>query len=238
MNWIEKAAAASEALKRAATAEEEPDEPKQRRPRSEWGSGAAHPRTVCVCRLLNKANGRALVAKTTDLYNYGLLLFSRLRRNKHRNAELQRDFNEFGVDAFALQVLQGCAERMLEDVYNDWVRRLDAYNPMFGYNRTPRAYLASPEERAARAARQEEHWRNVKASKERRAARAARRQAKLARRALNFDQIPNRMSDRAAREAAKRPAPPPPAPKRVTPEDQARQWAREQGLDWDRLVTG
>lgn len=238
-DWLQQGAAALEAQRLAVLEEEELEHgPKLRRPRSEWGAGAGLKRTVCVCRLFNKGTGRSLVAKTTHLYNYGLLLMSRLRRGKHGNKALQLDYDRFGVDAFSLQVLQGCDERLLDDTFNEWVRRLDAYNPMFGYNRAPRHHLATPEERAARVVRQERHWKHVRAARARKAARAARRKAKLDRRVLKFDELPVRMSNRAAREAAKRPVPPALAPVKLDPEAAAREWARSVGLDWDRLVTG
>jgi len=62
-------------------------------------------RPMGVYRIRNLASGRALIGTSTDLPSILNRHRAQLRLNAHPGRALQADWNEFGADAFAFEVL-------------------------------------------------------------------------------------------------------------------------------------
>lgn len=101
-------------------------------------------RPMGVYRVRNTTDGRSLVGRSVDLPSILNRERAQLRLGAHRNAELQRDWNALGPNAFAFEVLDTLAPpeqpdydptedlRVLEAL---WLERLEPFGER-GY--TPR----------------------------------------------------------------------------------------------------
>lgn len=83
------------------------------------------------------ANGKIYVGQTTTLRTRRNVHFSELKRGLHRIEELQKDFNNYGKDAFVYEVLIKCKKKFLLSEENFWCNMLDTHNPERGYNIQP-----------------------------------------------------------------------------------------------------
>ncbi len=104
------------------------------------------PRPAGVYRIRNTVNGRTLVGSSVNLPAILNRHRSELRAGGHRNRELQKEWTEFGPDAFEFEVLDTLAEpdgpdydpsadlRALEEL---WLDKLSPYGER-GYNAPPR----------------------------------------------------------------------------------------------------
>ncbi len=111
-------------------------------------------RPMGVFQIRNTTNGRVLVAASHDLPAALNHHRAALRFGSHRNAELQRDWNALGPDAFAFEVLDTLAPPPPEDEpgYDPtedlqvlealWVDRLQPFGER-GYVRPPRVERAA-----------------------------------------------------------------------------------------------
>jgi hypothetical protein len=106
----------------------------------------ATPRPMGVYRVLNLRDGRALVGRSVDLPAILNRERSALRFGAHHIAELQRDWNALGPDAFAFEVLDTLppVERPGYDPSDDlrvlealWLERLEPWGG--GYTPRPPA---------------------------------------------------------------------------------------------------
>ena len=100
-----------------------------------------------VYRVRHIGTGRALVGRSIDLPSILNRERSQLRLGVHRNAALQRDWNEYGPDAFAFEVLDTLTPpdvpeydptddlKVLEAL---WLERLDPFDER-GYVRRPKS---------------------------------------------------------------------------------------------------
>jgi hypothetical protein len=66
-------------------------------------------RPMGVYQVRNSTNDRVLLGRSVDLPSILNRERAQLRLGSHRNAELQRDWNELGPDAFAFEVLDTLA---------------------------------------------------------------------------------------------------------------------------------
>jgi len=106
------------------------------------------PRPMGVYRILNSANGKALVGSSRDIPGKLNRHRAQLRLKAHGNEELQRDWEDFGPDAFAfetLDLLEPPREpgydptqdlEVLEDL---WLQKLQPFGDR-GYNRKGRRF--------------------------------------------------------------------------------------------------
>jgi hypothetical protein len=53
---------------------------------------------------------------------------------KHKNPDLQRDWNFYGAASFRFEVLEKCPENMLNEREIYWIAQYKATNPSIGYN--------------------------------------------------------------------------------------------------------
>jgi len=103
-------------------------------------------RPMGVYQVRNTRDGRVLVGRSVDLPAILNRERTALRFGGHRNAELQRDWNALGPDAFAFEVLDTLTPpeeapgydptddlRVLEEL---WLERLEPYDGN-GYMRRP-----------------------------------------------------------------------------------------------------
>lgn len=104
------------------------------------------PRPMGVYRVRNTTDGRSLVGRSVDLPAILNRQLAQLRLGVHRNAELQRDWNALGADAFAFEVLDTLErpERSDYDPSDDlrvlealWLERLEPFGER-GYTPRPR----------------------------------------------------------------------------------------------------
>jgi hypothetical protein len=102
------------------------------------------PRPMGVYRVHNTSSGRSLVGRSVDLPAMLNRERAQLRLGVHRNVALQRDWNQFGPDAFVFEVLDTLAPPDVPD-YDPtedlkvlealWLERLEPFDER-GY--TPR----------------------------------------------------------------------------------------------------
>ena len=102
-------------------------------------------RPMGVFRVYNAANDKSFVGSSTDLPAMLNRQRFQLELGSHPNRELQRDWNEWGADAFVIEVLDTLESseksqtsrldelRILEQM---WMERLEPYGER-GYNRPP-----------------------------------------------------------------------------------------------------
>jgi hypothetical protein len=95
-----------------------------------------------VYQIRNTKNQKVLVASTADLKTMNGKLFQ-LQMGSHKNGLLQQEWNEYGQDAFAFEVLEVLEEKKdgffdkkyeLEKLEDKWCGKLQPYGER-GYNR-------------------------------------------------------------------------------------------------------
>ncbi len=103
-------------------------------------------RPMGVYQIRNTANGKALVGSSKDLQSIFNRHRAALRMGSHQNRGLQKDWAEFGPDAFEFEVLDTLAPAERPD-YNPsddlkaleqlWLDKLSPYDER-GYNARPK----------------------------------------------------------------------------------------------------
>ncbi|MGI6034707.1 MAG: GIY-YIG nuclease family protein [Limnochordia bacterium] len=97
-----------------------------------------------VYQIRNTRNQKILVAATPDLKTINGKRFQ-LEMGSHMNKELQREWDEFGPDVFAFEVLEVLEEKKegyfnkkeeLKKLEAKWLERLEPYDEQ-GYNKRP-----------------------------------------------------------------------------------------------------
>ncbi len=96
-----------------------------------------------VIRITCQTNGKVFVAGFPNLKNKWLTQKMQLETGRHPNFALQKDWNEFGGDAFSYEVLEEIDTEDVADVRWEvkqlekaWLGRLNPYGET-GYNRPP-----------------------------------------------------------------------------------------------------
>lgn len=101
------------------------------------------PPDMGIYQVRNKKNGKVLLGRALDLH--GRLNSERfqLRNNLHMNRELQRDFNELGMENFSFDVLDRLPSKEspdhdhsqeLKELEEMWLNKLQPYAGK-GYNK-------------------------------------------------------------------------------------------------------
>jgi hypothetical protein len=105
------------------------------------------PRTMGVAVIRHTASGKAFVFANLDINALVNRYRTQLKFGGHANKDLQRDWQEFGEGAFAVEILDTMVPkddpevkpedelRLLEEL---WLEKLNPYVPN-GYNRAPKA---------------------------------------------------------------------------------------------------
>ncbi len=98
-----------------------------------------------IYKITNRANGKILVGKGMDVQGKLNGQRAQLRMGGHRNPDLQQDWNRFGADAFAFEVIDYLQPSTdpLQDTRKDldaleqlWLAKLEPYGEK-GYNQGP-----------------------------------------------------------------------------------------------------
>lgn len=94
-----------------------------------------------VYQIKNIANAKVLIGTSSNLKNRWLTLRMQLEANRHPNAELQKDWNKFGLENFTYDVIEQkeCKDIVninweLENMEKAWLEKLQPYEDK-GYNK-------------------------------------------------------------------------------------------------------
>lgn len=97
-----------------------------------------------VIQVTNTANGKIFLNSYPNLKNKWLTLKAQLDMGTHANAELQKDWKEFGPETFTYEVLEQkdlskVTDRKweLKQILKPWLEKLQPYGEK-GYNKPPR----------------------------------------------------------------------------------------------------
>ncbi|GIP21283.1 GIY-YIG nuclease family protein [Paenibacillus sp. J22TS3] len=97
-----------------------------------------------VIQIQNKVNGKIYIDSYPNLKNKWLTLKMQLDQGRFANAQLQKDWLEFGADAFTYEVLQQKESDEVTDMrweqkqmLKPWLQKLQPYGDR-GYNKPPR----------------------------------------------------------------------------------------------------
>jgi hypothetical protein len=95
-----------------------------------------------VYKLTNTQNGKIFINASINLKNQESRLFAQLKLGSHPNAILQRDFKQFGQEAFTFEILEqketedkrDIDQYELEKMFKVWFEDLAPYGDR-GYNK-------------------------------------------------------------------------------------------------------
>lgn len=97
-----------------------------------------------VAQIRNKANGKIYIDSYPNLKNKWFTLQMQLDLGRFANAELQKDWKEFGADSFAYEVLEQKETDKVTDmrwelkqIVKPWLEKLQPYGDK-GYNKPPK----------------------------------------------------------------------------------------------------
>lgn len=83
--------------------------------------------------ITNKANGKVYVGGSSDVGERLKIHCRQLKRDKHYNKELQKDFSDFGIESFEFEMAQETDKWGTLEQY--WINFFEANNPEKGYNK-------------------------------------------------------------------------------------------------------
>lgn len=66
------------------------------------------PGALYIYKIECSINGKVYIGRTASPRHRKETHFGTLKRNRHKNASLQNDFNRFGIDAFSFEILEKC----------------------------------------------------------------------------------------------------------------------------------
>ena len=94
-----------------------------------------------VYQIKNNENSKVLIGTSCNLKNRWLTLRMQLESNRHPNARLQKDWNDFGPDSFSYEVIEQkkCKDMVninweLENMEKEWLEKLEPHDDK-GYNK-------------------------------------------------------------------------------------------------------
>jgi len=94
-----------------------------------------------IYQIKNNVNGKVFIDSCSNLKNRWLTLKMHLDMGRHPNAELQKDWNTFGPEAFSYEVLEQKEADKVEDIRwelkkmkKKWLEKLQPYEDR-GYNK-------------------------------------------------------------------------------------------------------
>lgn len=88
--------------------------------------------TMGIYYITNVENGMQYVGESTNIENRVKIHLKQLRGNRHSNPGLQKDFNEYGENAFVFLLLEECGKDDLIDREIFWTEAMDTFEN--GYN--------------------------------------------------------------------------------------------------------
>lgn len=94
-----------------------------------------------IFQIKNNVNGKIFIDSTRNLKNQWLTIKWQLEAGRHANSQLQKDWKEFGAEAFTYGVLEEKETDKIEDIRwelkqmeKQWLEKLQPYEDK-GYNR-------------------------------------------------------------------------------------------------------
>lgn len=100
-----------------------------------------------VYQIKNNVNGKVFISSFANLKNKWLTIKMQLDMGRHPSSELQRDWNELGVEAFRYSVLEDKKQESdadikweLQQMEKAWLAKLNPYDEK-GYNKPPKEPL-------------------------------------------------------------------------------------------------
>ncbi|HHW30580.1 MAG TPA: GIY-YIG nuclease family protein [Clostridiaceae bacterium] len=94
-----------------------------------------------VYKITNQVNRKVFISATPNLKNRWLTVKSQLEMGMHVNSELQKDWNEFGQDAFTYEVIEekeikeGTDVRWeIKQMEKNWLEKIQPFGER-GYNK-------------------------------------------------------------------------------------------------------
>lgn len=92
-----------------------------------------------IYKITNMQNGKSYIGRSIKPLHMAYSHYSALRGNYHINKNLQKDFNDYGEDAYVFEILCKTNDRNKEKEYQE---KYKTYNPMFGYNENEQYWKA------------------------------------------------------------------------------------------------
>ncbi|WP_347549932.1 GIY-YIG nuclease family protein [Pseudalkalibacillus hwajinpoensis] len=89
----------------------------------------------------NLLNGRFYIGASNCVYQRILNHKSELNRGIGTNKALQKDWQEYGVDAFAFMTLEVCPKGLIKEKEDEWLRKAKVAESELAYNKSYRAYI-------------------------------------------------------------------------------------------------
>jgi len=97
-----------------------------------------------VIQITNRINGKIFIAAYPNLKNRWLTIKSQLETGMHVNSQLQKDWNEYGPEAFDYKVLEEKDTEKVMDIpwevkqmEKKWLEKLQPFGEK-GYNKPPK----------------------------------------------------------------------------------------------------
>lgn len=84
--------------------------------------------------ITNSINGKKYVGSSHNPHFRFWQHMSALRHNRHKNIDLQKDFNEYGSDCFTYEIVGQKLHLGQENEERFWMIKLKTYDERHGYN--------------------------------------------------------------------------------------------------------
>ena len=91
-------------------------------------------RISCIYKITNLIDDKVYIGQTTNYRKRKTTHFAHLRRNAHCNEHLQRAFNKYGEENFAIEIIKECGANDLDywEIY--FINKFKACDKRYGYN--------------------------------------------------------------------------------------------------------
>lgn len=91
---------------------------------------------IGIYKITCTENGRCYVGATKDFQARKLSHLCALRSGDNKNLAMQEDFNKYRGHAFVFEMIEECANELLDEREVYWIENLKAYDLEIGYNMT------------------------------------------------------------------------------------------------------
>lgn len=87
-----------------------------------------------IYQILNAANEKRYIGRTTNLKSRKNQHFTALRKGKHHSNHLQYAWNKYGEDSFLFEILEECGDALLPEREAYWINHYQSSSGEYGYN--------------------------------------------------------------------------------------------------------